>query len=54
MFGDSRDAFGIAQYRLGYDVNSINKAELDECAKLLKQQQPLVQQYVMDEIFTTM
>ena len=54
MFGNSRDAFGIAQYSLGYDVNTTDKAELQECAKLLKKQKPILQQYVMDEIFATM
>ena len=54
MFGNSRDAFGIAQYRLGYDVNTTNKAELEACAALLMEQKPLLQQYVMDEIFATM
>ena len=54
MFGNSRDAFGIAQYRLGYDVNTTDKAQLQECAALLKEQKPILQQYVMDEIFATM
>ena len=54
MFGNSRDAFGIAQYLLGYDVNTTDKAELEACADLLKQQKPVLQQYVMDEIFATM
>ena len=54
MFGNSRDAFGIAQYRLGYDINSTNTKELDECAKLLAQQKPVLQNYVMDEIFAIM
>ena len=54
MFGNSRDAFGIAQYMLGYDVNTLDKAELDACAEVLKQQKPVLQQYVMDEIFATM
>ena len=54
MFGNSRDAFGIAQYLLGYDVNTTDKAQLAECAELLKQQKPVLQQYVMDEIFATM
>ena len=53
-FGNSRDAFGIAQYLLGYDVNTTDKAELQECAALLKRQKPILQQYVMDEIFATM
>ena len=54
MFGNSRDAFGIAQDRLGYDINSTNTKELDECAKLLAQQKPILQNYVMDEIFAIM
>jgi len=54
MFGNSRDAFGIAQYSLGYDVNTTDKAQLQECAQLLKKQKPVLQQYVMDEIFATM
>ncbi len=53
-FGNSRDAFGIAQFLLGYDINTTDKAELDKCAELLKQQKPVLQQYVMDEIFAIM
>ena len=54
MFGNSRDAFGIAQYLLGYDVNTLDTNELDICARKLKDQKPVLQQYVMDEIFATM
>ncbi len=54
MFGNSRDAFGIAQYRLGYSVNTTDQAELNACAQLLKEQKPVLQQYVMDEVFATM
>ena len=54
MFGNSRDAFGIAQYLLGYDVNTTDKAELQACADKLLAQKPVLQQYVMDEIFATM
>ncbi len=53
-FGNSRDAFGIAQYLLGYDVNTTDKEDLAHCAEKLKEQKPLLQQYVMDEIFATM
>ena len=53
-FGNSRDAFGIAQFMLGYDINTTDEAELQACAELLKQQKPLLQQYVMDEIFAIM
>ena len=54
MFGNSRDAFGVAQYMLGYDVNTMDKDELQHCAEILKQQKHVLQQYVMDEIFATM
>ena len=53
-FGNSRDAFGVAQYLLGYDVNTTDEAELQHCAELLKEQKPVLQQYVMDEIFAIM
>ena len=54
MFGNSRDAFGIAQYLLGYDVNTTDKDALRACADKLLEQKPVLQQYVMDEIFATM
>ncbi len=54
MFGNSRDAFGITQYMLGYDVNTTDEGELAACADLLRQQRPVIQQYVMDECFATM
>ena len=54
MFGNSRDAFGIAQYLLGYDVNTTDREELQACAAKLTEQKPILQQYVMDEIFATM
>ena len=54
MFGNSRDAFGIAQYLLGYDVNTMDPDELRACADKLEEQRPLVQGYIMDEIFAAM
>ena len=54
MFDNSRDAFGIAQYLLGYDVNTTDKTQLQACADKLTEQKPLVQQYVMDQIYSTM
>ena len=54
MFDNSRDAFGVAQYLLGYDVNTTDEAELQACADLLAEQKPLVRQYVMDQIYATM
>ena len=54
MFKNSRDAFGVALMALGYDINTENKKELDEAADLLKEQKPLVQAYVMDQVFDKM
>ena len=54
MFDNSRDAFGIAQYKLGYSVNTTDKAELQACADALAAQRPLVQQYVMDQVYAKM
>ena len=54
MFDNSRDAFGITQYMLGYDVNTTDPDELQACADKLAQQKPVLQQYVMDQIFATM
>ena len=54
MFDNSRDAFGIAEYLLGYSVNTTDEAELQACADKLAEQKPVVQQYVMDQIFDAM
>ncbi|MCD8048134.1 MAG: ABC transporter substrate-binding protein [Clostridia bacterium] len=54
MFNNPRDAFGIAQEMLGVSLNSEDTSELDDCFELLESQQPVVQAYVMDEIFDKM
>ncbi len=54
MFSNSRDAYGIAQYKLGLDVNTTDLTELSRCTEALKAQKPLVRQYVMDQIYDTM
>ena len=54
MFDNSRDAFGIAEYLLCYDVNTTDETELQDCAAKLAEQKPVVQQYVMDQIFDAM
>ena len=54
MFDNSRDAFGIAQYMLGLDVNTTDKTQLQQCANELSKQRPLVQQYVMDQVYEKM
>ena len=54
MFDNSRDAFGIAQCMLGYDLNTTDPHELQHCATKLKEQRPVVQQYIMDQVFDLM
>ena len=54
MFDNPRDAFGIAQKILGFSYNSTKSEEWTQSAKLLEQQKPLVQAYVMDQIFDKM
>lgn len=54
MFDNPRDAFAIAEIRLGYDLNTENIEELEKAAKLLTEQKKYVQAYVMDEIFDKM
>ncbi len=54
MFDNPRDSFAIAQKMLGYSLNTEDSAELANCAELLKQQNPLLQAYVMDQIFDKM
>ena len=54
QFNNSRDAFGTAQYFLGLDVNSTSEAEWRLALNKLKEQKPILQGYVMDEIFNKM
>ena len=54
QFNNSRDAFATAQYQLGLDVNSTNKADWDTALAKLTEQAPLVKSYVMDEIYNMM
>ena len=54
QINNSRDAFGIAQYKLGLDVNSTDRSEWDQALAELKKQAPLVKSYVMDEIYNMM
>lgn len=51
MFDNPRDAFAIAQIKLGLSVNSTNKEDWNKAADELKKQKPLVQSYVMDQIY---
>ena len=54
QYNNSRDAFSTAQYMLGLDVNSTDKATWDEAFDKLAEQVPLVKSYVMDEIYNMM
>lgn len=54
MFDNSRDAVGIALKYLGYSFNTTDETQLREALGLLVQQKPLVQAYVMDQIFDKM
>lgn len=51
MFDNPRDAFAIAEIRLGYSLNTEDFEELENSAELLKEQKSVIQAYVMDEIF---
>lgn len=53
-FNNSRDAFATAQFLLGKSVNSDDKADWLEALEKLKEQKPLLQGYVMDEVFLKM
>lgn len=54
MFDNPRDAFGLALKKAGHSLNSLNENDWSEAQKLLKEQKPLVQAYVMDQIFDKM
>lgn len=63
MFDNPRDAFAIAEYQLEYEYpenaedyncNNPSAAGLTACAVRLKQQKPLIQNYVMDQIYDKM
>ncbi len=54
QFNNARDAFGTAMYALNIDVNTTDESLWRQALELLKVQKPLVQGYVMDEIFNKM
>ena len=45
-----RDAFMVALKSLGYSMNSVDEAELQTAKRLLIDQKPLVQAYVIDQV----
>ena len=54
QFNNQRDAFGSAMYYTGLDINSKDKAVWERALAKLKEQKPLLQGYVNDEIFNKM
>lgn len=54
QFNNSRDAFGMAMYKLGLDVNSEDKTVWDKAYDELMVQRPMVYSLVMDEIYNMM
>ena len=54
MFNNSRDAYAIGAFKMRKSINPATTAEVDEVVEELKAQKPLVQAYVMDEIFDKM
>ena len=56
QFNNSRDAFGTSMYYLGLcdEVNTDNEAHWQAALEALKKQKPILQGYVMDEIYNKM
>ncbi|MGN1419477.1 MAG: PotD/PotF family extracellular solute-binding protein [Acutalibacteraceae bacterium] len=54
MIDNPRDAFAIPEKILGYSLNTTDEKELGDVAQMLIDQKPLLQSYVMDEIFNKM
>lgn len=54
QFNNPRDAFATAMFKDGIDINSHNPADWERALELLKEQKPLLQAYVNDEIFNKM
>ena len=54
MFNNPRDSLAIAQAILGIDYNTTDKADWDRVAAKMREQKPLLQGYVMDEVFNKM
>lgn len=54
MFDNPRDAFAAAELLLGLSINTEDESSLRAAADKLLEQKPLVQSYVMDQIFSKM
>lgn len=53
-FNNPRDSFAIAQFMLGIDLNTTDKAEWDKAKDLLIEQNSVLQGRVMDEVYDKM
>ncbi len=54
MFDNSRDAMGIALKKMGESYNTTDEKTIRKASDLLLKQKPLVQAYVVDQIFDKM
>ena len=54
QFNNSRDAFATAQFLMNISINTTDKGELDRVHDKLIEQKPIIQKYVMDEVFNKM
>jgi len=54
QFNNPRDAFATAMYWKGMDVNTTEPDVWEDAYELLKEQKPILQGYVNDEIFNKM
>ena len=50
MLDDYREVFSAALFRLGFDINTTDDAQLDQALALLQQQKPLLRTYSTDDI----
>lgn len=53
-FGNPRDAFATAQFLLNLDVNSTDVESWNKAAEKIKEQLPVLQKFVMDDVFNLM
>lgn len=53
-FNNSRDAFAVAQFYAGLDINSTDTKNWDKAYGMLAEQKEILQSYVMDEVFNKM
>jgi len=50
MLDDYQEVFAVAAFRLGFDPNTTDEAQLDQSLALLEQQKPLLRKYTQDDI----